>query len=95
MFETGTFLASFVLAHWEGAGWWFIFVPLGWFLVIFTLIFLFRRAAWGGGWGCGPGGRYGGRISAADLLERRFAEGELSVEEYRERRSVLEEKAAS
>jgi hypothetical protein len=30
-------------------------------------------------------------MSAADVLERRFAEGELSADEYRERRAVLTE----
>jgi uncharacterized membrane protein len=34
----------------------------------------------------------GGGETGIDVLERRFAEGELSLEEYRERRSVLEEK---
>jgi uncharacterized membrane protein len=29
------------------------------------------------------------RMSAGEILEPRFAEGELSAEEYRERRSVL------
>jgi hypothetical protein len=34
----------------------------------------------------------GGRETGIDVLERRFAEGELSLEQYRERRSVLEQK---
>ena len=34
----------------------------------------------------------GSRETGIDVLERRFAEGALSLEEYRERRSVLEEK---
>lgn len=33
-----------------------------------------------------------GRETAIDVLERRFAEGELSPEEYRERRSVLDDR---
>jgi uncharacterized membrane protein len=33
----------------------------------------------------------GDRETAIDVLERRFAAGELSLEDYRERRSVLEE----
>mgnify|MGYP003450420107 CR=1 FL=1 len=32
-----------------------------------------------------------GQETGIDVLERRFAEGELSLEQYRERRSVLEE----
>jgi hypothetical protein len=33
-----------------------------------------------------------GRETAIEVLERRFAEGELSLAQSRERRSVLEEK---
>ena len=60
--------------------------PLFWILVIAGLFFLFRRR---GPWG--PH-RYQGpqRESAAELLERRFAAGEISSDEYRERRSVLD-----
>jgi uncharacterized membrane protein len=32
------------------------------------------------------------RSTGIDVLERRFAEGELSLEQYRERRAVLEKK---
>jgi putative membrane protein len=68
-------------------GGWFLFplFPLFWLLVIVAIVLLARgrgAAAWTGG----------GRETAIDLLERRFAEGELSLEQYRERRSVLEEK---
>jgi uncharacterized membrane protein len=34
----------------------------------------------------------GGREIGIDVLERRFAEGELSLDDYREQRAVLEEK---
>jgi putative membrane protein len=75
-------------------GWWIVFVPLGWFLVIVALIFLvrlflFRGGRWGRGGRGGPSSE--GRVSATDVLERRFAEGELSADEYRERRDVLTE----
>jgi putative membrane protein len=93
MFDLSTLLTAPVLAD-DGPGWWIVFVPVGWFLVILTLfllfrVFLFRRGRWGPGWGCGP--RPEGRVSAADVLERRFAQGELSADEYRERRAVLGE----
>ena len=69
-----------------GAGWWILPVPLFWLLLIIGIVLLLRsrggRAPWTGG----------GRETGIDVLERRFAEGELSLEEYRERRSVLEEK---
>jgi putative membrane protein len=68
------------------AGWWILSVPLLWLLLIVGIVFLVRsrggRPPWTGG----------GRETGIDVLERRFAEGELSLEQYRERRSVLEEK---
>ena len=96
MFDFSILLNAAFLAH-DGPGWWIVFAPLGWFVVIFGLIVLFRfvffrRGWWGPGWASGPGGpRSESRLSASEILERRFAEGELSAEEYRERRSVLAE----
>jgi putative membrane protein len=101
MFDLTMLTSTPPLADWDGPGWWIVFVPLGWFLVILALallfrVFLFRRGGWGPGWGAGPGGpRYGGRMSAAEVLERRFAEGELTADEYRERRAVLEDSPPS
>jgi putative membrane protein len=67
-------------------GWWILSGPLLWLLLIVGIVFLVAR---------GRDGRQpwtgGGRETGIDVLERRFAEGELSLEEYRERRSVLEE----
>lgn len=77
------------IAHWDGAdgpGWWIVFVPLFWLLVITGIVLLVRGR---GGWGRPGGGR--GPESGIEVLERRFAEGELSLEQYRERRSVLEQ----
>ena len=66
-----------------GAGGW-IMMPLFWLLLIAGIVLLVRGR--GGPW------TGGGRETGIDVLERRFAEGELSLEQYRERRSVLEEK---
>jgi putative membrane protein len=77
--ELSTSLMAFV------GGWWILSGPLIWLLIIVGIVFLVRgggRSPWTGG----------GRETGIDVLERRFAEGELSLEEYRERRSVLEEK---
>ena len=67
-------------------GGWILAGPLFWLLLVVGIVFLVRgqggRSSWTGG----------GRETGIDVLERRFAEGELSLEQYRERRSVLEEK---
>lgn len=88
-------LASIPLADWHGPGWWIVFVPLGWFAIAFLLFFLFRRAGWGPGcgWsGYGPadGGEWRRHPAPIEVLDRRFAEGEIDAEEYRARRSTLE-----
>ncbi len=49
-------------------------------LVILGIVWLVRG-------GLGP--REDSKLSAVELLERRLAEGDLTVEEYRERRAVL------
>jgi putative membrane protein len=74
--------------HHDGPGWWFLF-PFFWILVIVAIVFLCRR---GRRWGPRYYGshRSGRRESAAELLERRFAEGQISSDEYRERRSILD-----
>ena len=67
-------------------GWWIPFGPLFWLLVIVGIFLLVRGRS-----GDPPWTRVG-QQTGIDVLERRFAEGELSLEQYRERRSVLEEK---
>jgi putative membrane protein len=67
-------------------GWWIPFGPLFWLLVIVGIFLLVRARSGAPPW-TGTGEQTG-----IDVLERRFAEGELSLEQYRERRSVLEEK---
>ena len=78
--ELATSLMAFV------GGWWILSGPLLWLLLIVGIVLLVRgrsgRPPWTGG----------GRETGIDVLERRFAEGDLSLEQYRERRSVLEEK---
>jgi putative membrane protein len=76
------------IAHWDGdgPGWWIVFPPLFWLAVIVGVVLLLRSRRGGPPWA----GR--GRETGIDVLERRYAEGELSLEQYRERRSVLEEK---
>ena len=74
--------------HHDDPGWWIVF-PLFWIFVIVAIVVLLRRGRWWGPryWGQGHPAR---RETAAELLERRFAAGEISSDEYRERRSVLD-----
>jgi putative membrane protein len=65
-------------------GWWLLPGPLLWLLLIVGIVFLISRR--------NERPPSGGQETGIDVLERRFAEGELSPEQYRERRSVLEEK---
>ncbi len=69
-------------AGWGAGSWWPIF-PLFWVLlwgVVIYTVFRFRRDA----------RRHRGH-SAEDVLAERYARGEITVDEYRERLSVLEE----
>jgi putative membrane protein len=68
-----------------GGGWWIahlIFMLLIAALVILAIVWLVRNL------GAGPGVRHG-EPTALEVLDRRFAEGALSVEEYHERRRIL------
>lgn len=56
---------------------------LFWGLLILGIVWLIRSAPWGTHHG--PG-------TPLEVLDRRFASGEINAEEYRERRSVLQAK---
>jgi putative membrane protein len=66
----------------NGGGPWFLLFPLFWFLVLFTAFWLFRRR--GGGWHR--------TSSAEEVLGERYARGEITAEEYRQRLGVLQRK---
>lgn len=78
-----------LLADWDGhmdgwgAGGW-ILMSVGmlvfWAIVIFAFVWIARSYG-------GVGGR---QMSAQDVLERRLAEGEITVAEYRERKAALD-----
>ena len=80
--------ATEALAHssnWGPGPWWPIF-PLFWLLfwgVVIFAVFRFRR-----------GGRWARGYSAEDVLAERYARGEISVDEYRERLGVLKKHAS-
>lgn len=92
-----------------GPGPWILFVPLLWGAVIFALVRTRRRVLGPGGppWARMRTAERGSvtgrsesvepgteRLSAVDLLDRRYAEGRMSSEEYRERRTTLDEMRA-
>jgi putative membrane protein len=74
--------------HHGWGGPWFLLFPLFWGLVILAIIWIVRGSPpWRRSRSTGP------RVeSGIEVLERRFAEGGLSADEYRERRAVLEER---
>lgn len=73
--------------HWGhgGAGWWIVAVALFWILLAGAILLVFRGL---GRWNALT--HYTERESALEVLERRFAEGQLSVEDYQTRRRILD-----
>jgi uncharacterized membrane protein len=65
--------------HTHDHHWWFPVFPLLWTVLILGAIYFFTRRRWRGG---GPG-------RAREILAERYASGELSAEEYRERLAQL------
>jgi putative membrane protein len=69
----------------DGDGGWWIGMMLGmlvfWAAIIVGIVWLVR-----GGFDGWRGGR---RETPTEILDRRFAEGEISAEDYRERRQVI------
>ena len=82
------------LADWggHGPGPWILLMPVLWAFAVTGVVLVLRRGRRplrrpGGPWG--PGGR--GIVSAAEVLARRFAQGEIDEDEYASRLSVLKE----
>jgi putative membrane protein len=68
--------ATTVLAHWHGHhGWWPALWFVVWLAVVGLVLFFFARRGRGGG----------GRPGAEAILAERYARGEISAGEYRER----------
>ena len=68
-----------------GAGWMMVMMigmALFWGLVILGIVWLVRSGPWG----------HQSHGTPAEILDRRFAAGEMSAQEYRERRDVLQSK---
>lgn len=85
-FSSATALPVAAYGHWGGGAWpWFILVVLFCAAIITAAVWLIRGAV------LRPGsGPPGVSLSAIEILDRRFAEGEISAEEYRARRETLE-----
>ena len=72
-----------------GAGWMIlmmVLMVLFWGAIIFGIVWLIRGAAWGGS---ARGETHVSRESPVEILDRRFAEGAITPEDYRARREVL------
>jgi putative membrane protein len=63
---------------WHGGGPWFLLFPLLWIGLLVGAWFLFRRRD-----------DRGSGASAEEILGERYARGEITAEEYRQRREVL------
>jgi putative membrane protein len=77
-----------------GFGWWFLFIPLFWIIVIGLFIGFAarRRRYWAeNGYGPGPWGHWAasGVASAESVLSERYARGDIDEKEYRARLEVL------
>ena len=73
-----------MLAEWSGHGWggpWFLVFPLIWVALIVGLVLWLRR-----------GHAHDHMGSGESVLDERFARGEITEEEYRQRASVLRER---
>jgi len=77
-------LIALLASHWHWF-WLWPLVPLFWFLVFFLIFRLFFWRGRRAGWGCGYGGP-----TARTILAERYARGEITVDEYRERLGHLQ-----
>lgn len=73
-------------SYWWGHGFGFMWLLPLLFLIV-MIVFLFRGGPgffWRGGW------REDGRESAREILDRRYASGEITKEQYEEMKRTLE-----
>ncbi|MGZ0212887.1 MAG: hypothetical protein ACKVI4_10455 [Actinomycetales bacterium] len=74
-------------------GWWWLFGPLLFIGIVLLIVLVVRVFSGGGGRGgaFGAGGATAGLSRARQILDERFAKGELTAEQYREQVQVLRE----
>jgi putative membrane protein len=86
MVDLFSFAATLPLAedgHWRGGSWlWVVLVALLFAVLIAALVYVVRGAALRSASSARP-------ATSIEILDRRFAEGEISAEEYRARRDAL------
>jgi putative membrane protein len=76
------------MQHMNGSGWWFFGMHLFWWLfwvLVIVLFFVLLRPV--------PRSRAETRETPLELLQRRYAAGEITTEEYEERKSRLQSHA--
>ncbi|MFE1176115.1 SHOCT domain-containing protein [Streptomyces sp. NPDC058773] len=82
------------MMYWDGGGWaWMAFMPLVWIALIGLVVWAVIRLAHGSsGTGAGAGVREGERReSSQEILDRRFASGEIDADAYLEAKKRLAE----
>jgi putative membrane protein len=71
---------------WHGFGFMWLF-PLFFFICLVVFVVFLARSPWSGGRG---GSRDARRETAREILDRRFASGEITKEQYAEMKRTLE-----
>jgi putative membrane protein len=85
MFPFGGMMGA-MMGWGPSVGWGWVFPLVLWGGIITTIVFLVRGVTRGGG-----GTSYHGEDTALDILKKRYARGEITREEFQERRRALTE----
>ncbi|MFE2096068.1 SHOCT domain-containing protein [Streptomyces sp. NPDC059468] len=77
--------------YWHGGGWAFMaFMPIVWIVLLGLVVWaVFRLTQHSTGRGSGPGPGWQPRETPEEILDRRFASGEIDADAYAEARERL------